>query len=71
MTQKSKCLNDVAIVTVWIHDYEVHFWSMSKSEDAKRIRKTDLRQKSGQLWLWQKRKSEEKNMLKRKYAKNW
>ena len=46
--KKASSFNDVAIVSVKGKDYKIHFWYMSKEEEAiNLLKKSDLRRKSG------------------------
>ena len=43
--QKAMSFNDVAIVSVKLSDYRIHFWYMSKDDAISRINDSDLNDK--------------------------
>ena len=54
MTQKSMNFIYVAIATVGINDYRIHFLDITKSKTMNKMKNADLSKKSAQLWLWKK-----------------
>ena len=49
MTQKSMNFNDAAIVTVERNCFRILYWCKMKGEAAKRMKNSDLSEKSKQL----------------------
>ena len=47
--QKAMSFNDVAIVSVKISDYRIHFWYMSKDDLINIINNSNLSEKNGLL----------------------
>lgn len=50
--QTSMTLDGFAISTVRINNCRTNFWFRSQDDAVDRIRNADLREKSGQEWLW-------------------
>ena len=49
LMQKALNFNDVAIVSVEGRDYRIHFWYMSKDDGRKKMKDSDLNEKTGLL----------------------
>ena len=49
LMQKAMSFNDVAIVSVKVNDYRIHFWYMSKDEAISIMHNSSLNEKTGLL----------------------
>ena len=49
LIQKATNVNDVAIVSIKVNDYRIHFWYMSKDDTIRIMNNSSLNEKTGLL----------------------
>ena len=71
LMQKAMNFNDVAIVSVKVSDYRIHFWYISKGDATNIMKSYNLDKKTGLLWkFFIIHENEWNNLLKEKQRNN-